>query len=964
MKRAGLPRPVEVVLAGCVLLVTAPLWLLASAAIALTSSGGILFRQQRVGQNGTRFTLYKLRTMDADRTGPGITVSNDARVTAIGRVLRKLKLDELPALWNVVRGDMSLVGPRPEVPQYVDAGDPLWQAVLSVPPGVTDPVTIRLRNEEELLATRADDSERFYRTTLQPFKLRGSRDYLASRSWVTDFAVLWRSVLVVIAPGSIRLPSPREIEGGAESSPGTGGARGWTRVVLAWRRPAIVGLHLALATLANYLAFWLRFDGAVPPTQILLLQQTLPALLVIRGAMLFPFRLYQGLWRYASIPELGNIVASVGSSSLLFFAVVRWGFGVTTYPRSVFVIDAILMVVFAGGIRLAHRVRRELLPVTRQRRVLVFGAGDAGEAIVRDMQRHTFHDYEPLGFIDDDETKVGQRIHGVPVLGTRKDLPTIMRQLRPHEILITIPRAEPSTYRAVVRALEDFKVPITTLPNLRDLLSGKVTVNQIRSLAVEDLLQRAPVGLSAEPLRRLVDGQSVMVTGAGGSIGSELCKQIAALNPAGLILYERYENSLYDVVNDLADDFPAVKDRVHAAIGDVTDRGRLDAIMTEHRPAIVFHAAAHKHVPLMEQNACEAVKNNVLGTRLVAEVASQHAVDRVILISSDKAVNPSSVMGATKRVAELMLQVNGGGNGTSFFTVRFGNVLGSNGSVVPRFVEQIKKGGPLTVTHPEIRRYFMSIPEAVQLVLHTAAHGQAGCIYVLEMGEPIKLVDLARDLIRLSGLGPDEIPIAFVGLRPGEKLHEELVGENESVQPSSVDKVLQVAPRALPEPEWLTQHIRLLERSAVRGDSAAVMEGLSVVVPGFGADREEPEPISEPDTAPVGVEDRQPVAEPPPHPVAVAGLTCPSCTASAVYRSRARGRAEMLRKRVTEKRVYRCHECGWRGWLTVVEDVAPLPAAAPVDVPDFDSIDAVIRATVSSSTVALAPHQLRVPLQG
>ena len=468
---------------------------------------------------------------------------------------------------------------------------------------------------------------------------------------------------------------------------------------------------------------------------------------------------------------------------MLFFLLTQTPLGPPIYPRSVFIVDALLLMLLLGAVRLSRRVFAELPRPHHGKRVLIFGAGDAGELIVRDMKASASYGYHPVGFVDDDKAKVGLRIHGVPVVGTRAELPAILRRYRPQEVILAIPHAEPVTIRAVVRALEQFKVPIKTLPALRDMIDGKVALSEIRNLSVEDLLSRAPVGLDPAPLKYLIGGRRVMVTGAGGSIGSELCRQIARLKPASLVMFERYENSLHAIRIELDDAHKPFG--LHAVVGDVTDPIRVDEVMRQYAPEIVFHAAAHKHVPLMEENPCEAVKNNVRGTRLLAQAAEECGVDRFILISTDKAVNPTSVMGASKRLAELIVRARAAGSGTSFSVVRFGNVLASNGSVVPRFLEQIKKGGPVTITHPEIRRFFMLIPEAVQLVLHAAAQADAGATYVLEMGEQVKLLDMARDLIRLSGFVPDsEIAIEFVGLRPGEKLYEELSGADEQVGPS------------------------------------------------------------------------------------------------------------------------------------------------------------------------------------
>ena len=451
---------------------------------------------------------------------------------------------------------------------------------------------------------------------------------------------------------------------------------------------------------------------------------------------------------------------------------------------------------------------------------------------MRDMKSSGQHRYEPVGFIDDNPGKVGERIHGVPVLGTRGDLARVLSECQPHEIVIAIPRADAATRRGILKALEPSKIKITTLPNLADILDGAVSVSHIRTLSVEDLLARPAVNLDRALVRHFVEGRAVMVTGAGGSIGSELCRQIAELQPRVLLLYERHENSLFAIANDLSDHFPGTQSI--PIIGDVCDVARLNAVLTQHRPDVIFHAAAHKHVPLMEANASEAVKNNVMATRILVEAAERHAVGRFILISTDKAVNPSSVMGATKRIAELLVQSRPLESPTSFSTVRFGNVLGSNGSVVPRFLEQIRAGGPVTVTHPAIQRYFMLIPEAVQLVLFAAAAGSRGETYVLEMGEQVKVVDLARNLIRLSGFIPDEdIQITFVGLRPGEKLSEELVGDNETVLSSGMPNVSRVQARSGITVATLHREVSQLERLALEGRDGEVLAQLSVVIPEY-----------------------------------------------------------------------------------------------------------------------------------
>jgi FlaA1/EpsC-like NDP-sugar epimerase len=606
------------------------------------------------------------------------------------------------------------------------------------------------------------------------------------------------------------------------------------------RRTFVVLTHLLMVAVSNQLAFEMRFDSDVPAWASAVQWRMLPWLLLIRGLMFVPFKVYQGLWRYVGIWDLRNILASVTLSSVVFYLVSAYVFGLSTiYPRSVFIIDTLVLASLCGGLRLATRTWLEFsaLRATRQdkrKKVLIFGAGEAGEMIARDI-RNNAYDYTPVGFVDDDRSKVGQSIHGVSVLGTRKDLARIIAECTPDEVLIAMPAAEAAIVRGVVRALEPYQVPITVLPNLRDVLDGVVTVNQIRRLAIEDLLPRAPIGLDEAPLRDLLVGRRVLVTGAGGSIGTELCLQIAALRPHSLVLYERNENSLYTVANVFAD--RGLSAGVTPVLGDITDMARLEAVFAQYRPEVVFHAAAHKHVPMMEANPCEGVKNNVIGTRLVAEASVRHGVARFVLISTDKAVNPSSVMGATKRVAELIVTDQGQDgveSGTAFIAVRFGNVLGSNGSVVPRFLEQIKTGGPITITHPEIRRYFMLLPEAVQLILHVAGQGRDASTYVLDMGEQIRIADMARNLIRLSGLIPDEdIKLEFVGLRPGEKLFEELIGAREKVQPSSIQKVFEVVSEDQRPAGWFRGELRRLERFAKLGDTTEVMRTLRRIVPEF-----------------------------------------------------------------------------------------------------------------------------------
>jgi len=467
------------------------------------------------------------------------------------------------------------------------------------------------------------------------------------------------------------------------------------------------------------------------------------------------------------------------------------------------------------------------------------GAGDSGERVVREMKTRSEFQCHPIGIVDDRVALFNQRIHGVRVLGTFGDIPKLVEELKPEMVVVAVRHPTPAFLRDLIRQLEQYEVSIKTLPGQDELLAERSTVSQIRNISVSDLLPRGQVDLDSGAIRQMIKGKRVLITGAGGSIGSELARQISLLQPDALLLYERHENSLYRIHKELDDkglSFP-----ITPVIGDVTDARRLCMVLEQYRPQILFHAAAHKHVPLVEMNSLEAVKNNCVGTRITAESASLYGVEQFVHISTDKAVNPSSVMGATKRVAELVIQNIARTSRTRFLLVRFGNVLGSSGSVVLRFQDQIRSGGPVTVTHPEIRRYFMLIPEAVQLVLQAATIGEQGQIYILEMGEQIKVVDMARSLIRLCGFVPErDIPIRFVGLRPGEKLYEELVGEGEVAVGTSQDKILQIRATTQHDSEGFREKLAALEAASYGDETGVVFDRLKDLVPSFrgGSDSE------------------------------------------------------------------------------------------------------------------------------
>lgn len=559
-------------------------------------------------------------------------------------------------------------------------------------------------------------------------------------------------------------------------------------VIIAYRRLLVVAVHLLLWTASLTASVLLRFDFDFPRPFRPIAWKLLFLTLGIRAVVHWRFGLFHGLWRYSGVRDLLSLLKAATVSSVAIAAV--WAFLQThTFPRSILVLDFAFSILIVGGLRFGIRTVREIAIQSarpppqngeERRRLLVLGAGDAGEMLMREITRIYMHRYEPVGFLDDARAKHNERIHGVPVLGPVDDLAALVARERIDEVILAIPSMNGQAVRRIVDLCAPTGVKLRTLPGVDSLIDGRVTVSQLAEVAIDDLLGRDPVTLDTASIDEILRGRSILVTGAGGSIGSELCKQICRFGPKRLILVEQAENSLFEVHRALVAEHPDVQ--VVPYIADICDSRRLETLFESERPAAVFHAAAHKHVPMMEANPGEAIKNNLFGTKKVADIAHRYGTEIFVMVSTDKAVNPTSIMGASKRTAEIYVQTLSHKSRTKFVTVRFGNVLGSAGSVIPIFKQQIAAGGPVTVTHPEMQRYFMTIPEACQLILQAGAIGRGGEILILDMGKPVKIVDLARDLIRLSGLTPDEdIAIEFSGVRPGEKLFEELAADAEAV---------------------------------------------------------------------------------------------------------------------------------------------------------------------------------------
>jgi FlaA1/EpsC-like NDP-sugar epimerase len=548
-------------------------------------------------------------------------------------------------------------------------------------------------------------------------------------------------------------------------------------------RRLLIFLHDVFAVaIAWVLAFWLRFNLDIPREFLELMWRRLPLILLVYALVFLAFGLYRGLWRYASLPDLQRIVLAAGLGAIAVpaaMAITRSGAGV---PRTAYLLSPLLLLLFMSASRIAYRAWREgqLIPLVAKPKaapVLVLGAGTAAASLLKELAPS--RQWRVVGLLDDDADKHGGELFGVKVLGRIGDVGGVVERLGVSQAVIAMPGATHGERKRAVDLCARAGVSVMTVPALTDIVSGKVSVSALRAVELDDLLGRDPVELDNAGLHDLLADRTVLITGAGGSIGAELARQIAGFAPHSMVLFDSSEYALYSIQQEFHDLDP--RRRISAAIGDAKDERRVAEVFARHRPHVVFHAAAYKHVPLMEdENAFEAVANNVLSTLVVARAAERAGAGKFILISTDKAVNPVNVMGASKRLAELVCQSLQAAGGTQMVIVRFGNVLGSTGSVVPRFREQIARGGPLTVTHPDIQRYFMSIPEAAQLVLQAALMGKGGEVYVLDMGEAVKIADLARQMIRLSGLSQGDIRIEYTGLRPGEKLYEEPLADSET----------------------------------------------------------------------------------------------------------------------------------------------------------------------------------------
>jgi FlaA1/EpsC-like NDP-sugar epimerase len=601
----------------------------------------------------------------------------------------------------------------------------------------------------------------------------------------------------------------------------------------------VLAADVCLLACSYVFAHAIRFEFQIPLDYQRIIWVTIVPVILTKLVFFWWFSLYRGMWRFTSVGDLLNVLRASAAGSAAIMVTLLLSHRFQGFSRSAYILDGLFTVLLIGGSRLAVRLyftasHSGLLQHRRPdaKRLLIVGAGGGGEKVVRELHDNPHLQYDAVGFVDDDPGKQGMMIHGRPVLGTLDDLAAVVEKTEAKEVLIAIPSATSDEMRRAVALCRAAGVRFRTLPAISEFINGKLAVSSIREVDYMDLLGREPVHLELGRIGEYLTNARVLITGAGGSIGSELVRQVIKFSPGSLVLLDRTENSLFEIDNEVRRDFPYLN--YTPVLADIQNEAQLEAVFGAHRPEVVFHAAAYKHVPMMELHPWEAVKNNIVGTQNVLRVAGSCGTRRFVLVSTDKAVRPSNVMGASKRVTELLVRAYDG-PGLRCITVRFGNVIGSSGSVIPLFKKQIERGGPVTVTHPEVSRYFMSIPEAAQLILQAGAMGEGGEIFVLDMGRPVKIQDVARDLIKLMGLEPEvDIQLQYIGLRPGEKLHEELVMDSESSQPTGHRKISRLR-EDLPgmTPELLAAHIEELLALSRDHDAEAIRGKIKELVPEY-----------------------------------------------------------------------------------------------------------------------------------
>lgn len=808
-------RGLDLIISGIGLLLLAPFFLCLGVMIKLTSAGPIFYMVERVGQAGRRFMLYRFRCTYLEVEQSESSRLRKSGLTPIGRFLQRTKLHNLPQLINVLRGEMSLVGPQSEDARHLALyTEAQRQLLLAVRPGMFGLDAFYAPPKEKEFLTK-DEEETGIQAQILGHKLDIVSAYLQRRTVWTDLSLILKSSVAIFS-------------------------RDYLDLLLELRNRHFFLFDIFVLLLLPAVALFLRLDRLNWESHIdlALVFYTLVAL-VVKLSLFYQLGLYNRYWRYANVNDLTLVLVASGFSAivltLLFLGAhsTLASFDLAMY-RTVPLIDGLLTGLAIGGARFGLRGlynwRRQHQGVAGGRRVLVVGAGESGTMVVREMRTNPSLNMEPIAFVDDDPNKVDTHVQCLPVLGTTAEIPQLVDQYQIQRIIVAIPSASLGRQREIISVCEQTGIATDSLPGIYELLAGSKTISLLPQIDINRLLHREPIAADQSRAATVLSGSKILITGAGGSIGSELCRQIARTDPALMILLGHGENSIFELGLDLRLTFPNLT--TIPVIVDVRDEQRVNHVVEKYRPDIIFHAAAHKHVPFMEANVDEAITNNVLGTRNVLRAAEQHGVERFVLISSDKAVNPTSIMGATKRMGELLVMAAAQHSGRAYMAVRFGNVLGSRGSVIPIFQRQIAAGGPLTITHPKMTRYFMTIPEAVHLVLEAAVMGRGKEVFVLDMGQPVRILDLATDIIKLSGLEPErDIKIVYSGVRPGEKLSEELFLADENYQRTNHGKIFVAEHENTVETQALEQVVLELIKLAQRIQGRNVTEQMQILLP-------------------------------------------------------------------------------------------------------------------------------------
>ncbi len=843
--------------AGLLIIALSPLLLSIALANLIIQGRPIIFLQPRIGKNFKKFTIYKFRSIKNNKINQNtFATGRDIQANSWGRFLRKTKLDELPQLLNVVKGDMRFIGPRPEIPEFVD--NISFSFLKQIKPGLSGYSSILFRNESEIWSMI--DSKNPYGDILK-IKVALDKYYVNKKSFFEDLKLVGITILSLFIPkqmGHYILLNLLKIDDRGEfglrdiisNVKIKTNIKHQIEIIDNSRNLRILVLSDIIMVLSAFLcAFFIRNDFMVPgfffSKEIF---QILSLVVITKLSFYYFLNLYKGMWRYTSLFDMANIAKANMLGTLSVIAIIGYLRGFQGIPRSVFFIDFILAFGFIGfsriGIRLiyTHLMNPKPYRIEFSKRVMLIGAGTSGEFICKELLNDLKHSMNPIGFLDDNKQCHGRMIHGKEVFGKISDLVEYTTEY--DEALICCPNAPRKDIYRIVEICKNAGKPYRILPSIQELVSGKLSINQLREVSIIDLLGKNEINLDEKLITRYINGKRILITGAGGSIGSELVRQCLKFEPALLVMLDNSEYNLFQIEREVLSKNTNVL--TIPLLSNIRDLDILSKVYSQYEPQIVFHAAAYKHVAIQEEFPWEAIKTNVYGTSNLVKLSLEHNIERFVLVSTDKAVMPINVMGATKRLAELICLGANSSYSTRFMAVRFGNVLGSSGSVIPIFQEQIKNGGPITITDPDMERYFMSVPEAAQLIIQAGSLGQGGEIFALDMGQPIKILDIANELIRLSGLEPDiDIPISFIGARPGEKKLEELSHEKEEIEKTKHDKIFEIRQTIRPELlEDITSRIMEDELSGHEFDKRQLRVSLSALVPEYEPlDKDKTEPI-------------------------------------------------------------------------------------------------------------------------